>query len=240
MSQRSKGKCKYCGKEYTLGYMNRHLSSCKERKERLAAETGSKKCGYFELAVYGKYNRDYWMFIEMRETATLKDLDTFLRDIWLECCGHLSAFEIDGISYEVQSYDDFGWGEPSKSMNYQLKSVLEKGMTIDYEYDFGSSTDLMITVVNYRIGYWKKEKLTILSRNNPLELICDECGEKPAVVVCGECACEGAGLLCEDCAENHACGEEMLLDVCNSPRMGVCGYNGSAMYPDQFVPDKEK
>lgn len=237
MAQRIKGKCKYCGKEYTLSYMNRHLSSCKERQKRLAAEKGSKRCGYFQLAIYPKYNRNYWLFIEVRETATLKDVDSFLRDIWLECCGHLSAFTIDGISYEVMPAEDSFWGEPAKSMNYKLKTVLEKGMTIDYEYDFGSTTELMITVVNYRMGYLKKDKVTILSRNNPHVFICDECQSKPAVVVCTECAWEGRGFLCEDCMETHECGEEMLLDVCNSPRMGVCGYMGSDKYPDQFIPD---
>ena len=61
-------------------------------------------------------------------------------------------------------------------------------MTIDYEYDFGSTTALMITVVNYRIGYWAKEKVTILSRNNPYVFLCSQCGEKPAVSICLECA----------------------------------------------------
>ena len=239
MGQRTKGKCKYCGKEYTFSYMNKHLPACKERQKRLACETGSKKCGYFELAIYPKYNRDYWLFIEIKETATLKDLDSFLRDIWLECCGHLSAFDIYGTSYDVEPSGDSFWGEPSKSMNYRLKSLLEKGMTFGYEYDFGSTTELMITVVNYRTGVWQKEKLTILSRNNPPVLICDECGEKPATAICAMCACEGTGLLCEDCSETHPCGEEMLLNVCNSPRMGVCGYEGSDIYPDQFVPDTE-
>lgn len=240
MAQKIKGKCKYCGKEYTMSYMNRHFSDCKERKNRLAAEKGSKRCGYFQLAIYPKYNRDYWLFIEVKETATLKDVDSFLRDIWLECCGHLSAFEINDISYEVMPEQNLFWGEPAKSMNYKLKTVLEKGMTIGYQYDFGSTTELMITVVNYRIGYWNKEKLTILSRNNPPTLICDECGRKPAVAICTECSWEGTGLLCEECAKTHKCGEEMLLDVCNSPRMGVCGYMGSDTYPDQFIPDIDK
>lgn len=31
-----------------------------------------------------------------------------------------------------------------------------------------------------------------------------------------------------------------LLPVCNSPRMGVCDYCGSDIYPDQFLPDIEK
>ena len=33
--------------------------------------------------------------------------------------------------------------------------------------------------------------------------------------------------------------ENFFLPICNSPRMGVCGYEGSASYPDQFLPDDE-
>jgi hypothetical protein len=31
-----------------------------------------------------------------------------LRKIWLECCGHLSTFEIDGVRYAIDAgmYDD--------------------------------------------------------------------------------------------------------------------------------------
>ncbi len=240
MTKRTKGKCKYCGKEYTFSYMNKHLSVCEERQKKMAEETGGKECGYFELAICPRYNRDYWLFAEVKETASLKDVDRFLRDIWVECCGHLSAFNIDGVSYDVHPQEDFFWGEPAKSMNYKLKSVLQKGMTFGYEYDFGSTTELVITVVNYRTGADRKEKLIILSRNNPPELLCDECGKKPAVYICAECVYEGSGWLCEDCAKTHECGEEMLLPVCNSPRMGVCGYCGSDVYPDQFIPDKNR
>lgn len=238
MSQRTKGKCKYCGKEYTFSYMSKHMSTCEERQRILECERGNKKCGYFQLAIYSN-DKEYWMLIEMQENAILADLDSFLRDIWLECCGHLSAFNIHGINYDIMPGEDFFWGEPAKDMNYKLKAVLEKGMTFGYEYDFGSTTELKITVVDYRIGYYKKDKLTILSRNNPPVLICDECGKKTATFICTECLWEGGGLLCEDCAETHECGEDMLLDVCNSPRMGVCGYTGSKKYPDQFMSDVE-
>jgi len=37
----------------------------------------------------------------MPARATLTDLDGFLRDIWLECCGHLSAFDIGTVRYEL-------------------------------------------------------------------------------------------------------------------------------------------
>lgn len=238
MSKRTKGKCKYCGKEYTFGYMNRHLPVCEERQKRWMAEPEGKKCGYFELAVCSKYGRDHWLFVEVKETASLKELDSFLRDIWLECCGHLSAFEIKGTRYEVETGYDY-WGEPPRSMNHKLKSVLAKGMTIDYKYDFGSTTELMITAVNYRVLVDRKEKIVILSRNDPIEYLCDVCGKAPARLICSQCLWEGEGYLCEKCAGTHECGEEMLLPVCNSPRMGVCAYEGSDRYPDQFVSDAQ-
>ncbi|MCM1181460.1 MAG: plasmid pRiA4b ORF-3 family protein [Clostridium sp.] len=237
MGQRTKGKCKYCGKEYTFSYMSRHLLVCEERQKKLANETGGKECRYFELAICARYDRNYWLFVEMQETAALEDLDCFLRDIWVECCGHLSAFEMDGISYSVAPQEDFFWGRMEKSMNCKLGSVLEKGMTFGYEYDFGSTTELVITVAGDRKGIAGKEKLIILSRNNPIEFMCEECGKKSAAYICTECLYEGKGYLCEDCAKTHECGEEMLLNICNSPRMGVCGYCGSDIYPDQFVPD---
>lgn len=244
MREQTKGKCKYCGKEYTKGYMTRHLTSCKERKARIAAETGTKKYGYYELVISGTFYNSYWLIIEIREDVTLKVLDSFLRDIWLECCGHLSAFQIDGVLYDAIPPDTKSfWGPPVKSMNCKLKAVLQKGMTFTYEYDFGSSTDLTIKVQDYRVSYWKKDKLTILSRNNPPELLCDICHEKPAAFV----NAVNMQLLCEDCGipeseEMEAIEEieEMLLPVCNSPRMGVCAYEGSTVYPDQFVPDTEK
>ena len=52
---------------------------------------------------------------------------------------------------------------------------------------------------------------------------------------------------CEECLEKYENGEldeeieveesGYLLPVTNSPRMGVCGYEGSDLYPDQFEPD---
>lgn len=240
MEQKIKGKCRYCGAEYAIGYMGRHLKSCRMRQSKLSSEKGAKKCGYFLLKIYAKYDRDYWMFIEISENATLMNLDDFLRDIWLECCGHLSAFEIDDISYEVAPYDDGFYGEPAEDMNHKLKTVLRTGMTFDYDYDFGSTTELKISVEGYRIGTQKKEKLTILSRNNPPVIMCSKCGQKPAAAVHAEYMWDGDGFFCEDCIKTLDDDEqEFLLNVCNSPRMGVCAYEGSDIYPDQFVPDVE-
>lgn len=239
MKKRIKGKCKYCGQEYTFSYMSRHLSACEERQKKLMKKTIGRKRGYFELAICSKYDKNYWLFIEVKETATLKDIDDFLRDIWVECCGHLSEFDIDGVSYQSDLGGGIFWYELTESMDCKLKSVLTAGMTFSYEYDFGSTTELILKVTNYRMGIDRKEKLIILSRNNPMEFLCSKCGKKPAVYLHTDFYFENVTFLCEDCVKTDESDENMLFEVCNSPRMGVCGYCGSDVYPDQFVPDTE-
>ncbi len=213
-------------------------------------ETGKARCGYFQVSVVAKYNSDYWLMIEISENATLKDLDYFIRDIWVECCGHLSAFEIDGIQYEAYPCTTYFWDEPPKSMNHKLKNVFTVGQTATYEYDFGSTTELILRVHNYRIGARKKEKITILSRNNPLEILCSKCQKNKAQWIDSMRIYEEDPFWCEECLREMHRGEEDLdeddeipeyfLPVCNSPRMGVCAYEGSSAYPDQFQPDEDQ
>ena len=240
MSKQSKGYCKYCGKEYTRGGMLRHLSSCPKRADRLKSEAAKSVCGYFQIVITGKYDSDYWLIVEVNENSTLKELDQFLRDIWLECCGHLSAFEIRGVRYEISPDNDWGWGTPAKSMNYKLRNILSIGEKFSYEYDFGSTTDLILNIHSYRTGgKHPKEKIVILSRNNPPEIFCNQCGVNKAQWINPFEIYKGNPFWCDECLEKTGNEEmECLLPVCNSQRMGVCGYEGSVYYPDQFEPDK--
>jgi len=155
-----------------------------------------------------------------------------LRDIWLECCGHLSSFNIAGERYESHPQATSGWGIKDKGMTSKLTDVIAPGMVFEHEYDYGSTTTLTISVLEHRKGPAKKEKITVISRNHPVQHVCDECDEKTASMICLECAYEGAGFLCDDCQADHACGDEMLSPLYNSPRSGVCGYEGSVKYPD--------
>ncbi len=257
MATQTKGFCKYCGKEYAKSGMVRHLSSCKARKAKLEKAAEKTKCGYFQVIISDKYNKDYWLIVEINENATLIDLDQFIRDIWVECCGHLSAFEIDGVSYESMP-GDFFWGEPPEDMHHQLKKIFKVGQTIGYEYDFGSTTKLVLKVQDYYIVGRKKEKITLLSRNNPIKILCSQCGKNEATWVDSQRLYEEAPFWCEECMRERAKegidpeelddwdedlvnGDEfyeMLLPVCNSPRMGICGYEGSEEYSNQFVPDE--
>lgn len=244
MTKQTKGLCKYCGKEYTRTGMLRHLTACKEKAIRF--EQAKEKMKYYELILYGKYDKDYWLIIKISENATLNDLDQFIRDIWVECCGHLSAFEIDDQRYEKMPDRDIYWGRSPKSMNYKLKNILQQGMDLNYEYDFGSTTELIISVKDYYEAPKEKEQITILSRNNAPVFICSVCEKNEAAWINTERYYDRMSFLCNECLEKIDEGEEIdvnpdyLLPICNSPRMGTCGYEGSQYYPDQFEPDKNE
>ena len=68
-------------------------------------------------------------------------LDRFLRDTWLECCGHLSAFEIGGIRYAVDAGLDNEGDMGEKSMRMQLDKVFSPGQSSSYEYDYGTTIE---------------------------------------------------------------------------------------------------
>ena len=190
-------------------------------------KTENGKARILHMVVQGRYSPEYWMHLEVVANAKLKVLDSFLRGIWLECCGHLSAFTIGGIRYnsdldkESLFYSDF----KDKSMNCKIGSVLGTGMKFIHEYDFGTTTELSLKVASERIGKPVNEPVQIMARNDPPKIACMVCGEV-ATQVCAQCIYDGEGWLCNKCGKKHKCDEDMLLPVVNSPRVGVCGYTG--------------
>jgi hypothetical protein len=219
----SNGKCSLCGGVFDKAAMTSHLKSCirkQDAAEAATAQKGAQRKPVFHLSVEGRYLPEYWMHLEVPADATLDTLDRFLRDTWLECCGHMSAFEIQGARYSVEPMD-FDDGD----MNVKLKDVLAPGMKFYHAYDFGSTTHVTLKVVAERESEITSRHIKVLARNGPPVIPCSRCGA-PAVKVCAECVYSGEGWLCEKCAGAHECGDEMLLPVVNSPRVGVCGYTG--------------
>jgi len=115
-------------------------------------------------------------------------------------------------------------------MKCKAKEALYQGLVLEYEYDFGSSTKLNITVMDeYPVKADKK--IVLLSRNEPLKIMCSICGIVPATQICTACMFDGSAEFCDKCAKKHAKKCEDFADyasmpIVNSPRMGVCGYTG--------------
>jgi hypothetical protein len=230
----TQGTCQLCHGTFAKAAMTRHLAKCLENEaaaQPAAGKAKAKKTRLFHLVVQGRYNPQYWLHLEVPATARLRDLDDFLRDLWLECCDHLSAFRIEGTSYSVQPLDDvfagpFGGGFTELDMNVQVGKVFRPGLTFTYEYDFGSTTELALKVVSEREGeVAKKGAVRLLARNEPPLIPCGKCGQ-PATLVDTESAWEEEGWLCHRCADVEEDWEEGFLPVVNSPRVGVCGYTG--------------
>jgi hypothetical protein len=114
----SRGVCRFCQGEFAKNKITQHLKSCKARFAHNAEHNGQEQ-RLLHLLVEGKYRPEYWMHLEVPAVATLSDLDDFLRTIWLECCGHLSDFTIDGVSYA--SFPDDSW-----IMSFSEQDLLEE------------------------------------------------------------------------------------------------------------------
>jgi len=119
--QISKGTCTFCHGEFSKASMTRHLESC-EQRVAIQAEARShqqaQKTRAFHLVVEGYRLPMYWMHLEVSAGTTLATLDHFLRDTWLECCGHLSAFTIGGVRYSVDAAI-YEWDMAAKICKYR-------------------------------------------------------------------------------------------------------------------------
>ncbi|HEV3262857.1 MAG TPA: hypothetical protein VG013_38840 [Gemmataceae bacterium] len=221
----SQGTCHLCQGTFSKATMSRHLAKCIPAHladQPPSDEAASTKAKLFHLVVQGKDASVYWLHVDIPATAALADLDQFLRHIWLECCGHLSAFTIQGTIYSVMSHD----GMADQDMNVRVGELFRPGLAFTHEYDFGSTTMLTLKVVSEREGpVAKQQAVRLLARNAPPLIPCASCGQ-PATGIVMEEAWTPDGWQCAQCLKKHDYHEEQVLPVVNSPRTGVCGYTG--------------
>ncbi len=224
--QKTNGTCAICVASFSKSAMKKHLESCIQKHHfgKPSAYPVPVETKLFTILAEGSFFHEYWMYLEVPANSMLKKLDNFLRDTWVECCGHLSQFIIEDRRY-VSELDEYFKELNDKSMNYILENVLSVGKKFSYEYDFGSPTSLDLKVLSERVVEDSDSTVSLLARNEQPQVTCGSC-EKIATYICRQCGCTDEGWVCDDCALIHECGEEMLLPVVNSPRVGLCGYTG--------------
>jgi hypothetical protein len=202
----------------------RHLAACTKRQEAIQAadQKRGKEQALYHLQVQDAWDSDYWLHLEMKGSATLEDLDDYLRAIWLECCGHLSRFSVGG------------WRGDDIPMKVRAEWVFEPGVELTCIYDFGTSSELLIKMAGVREGKpLTAHPITLMARNDPPEVLCVEC-DQSASWLCLECLyeLEEPGTLCDQHAESHAHHDYgPPVPLVNSPRVGMCGYVGPAEPP---------
>lgn len=218
MSQKEKiesvGKCFSCEELVTVSRIGTHLAKHLVEVQKKTTEPTKQ---FNHIVVTGEFQKEMFLQLLVDSKETLDLLDSFLRDIWLECCGHMSAFR--------NKYDEI-------EIDEKVGEVFLANDKISYLYDFGSSTYLKIKALKtYNLPYLDDDVI-LLSRNEPLKLICETCNDATAVVMCAICYGEN-GLLsfCKKCAKKHGKDCDDFADyaevaIVNSPRCGECGYEG--------------
>jgi hypothetical protein len=249
----TEGKCIFCEEIFPSTKISRHLQ---DHLKKFITESPKDKSYLVKVEEDPRCRKDspYFLYLWVDKALLMDGIDSLLRGIWLECCGHMSRFSypqgnkrnkmIEQAIIErilTKGLDNWadGWSEETIdediSMDDEAGNILYKGLKLRYEYDFGSSTYLVLNVINeYPVKV--KEGIVLLSRNEPLELLCHTCKTEPATQICVIHSWNEDSLFCDKCAKKHAkkCPdfeEYSALPVVNSPRMGVCGYNGG--YIDQ-------
>lgn len=205
----SRGTCLFCAGELSKSAMSRHLAAC-ARRRRGTTE-------WLPVVVEGIWAPAYWLHLEVKPDAPLGAIDAFLRETWLECCGHLSSFEIGDRRFESDLEDV----EPgaAEGMEIPVAEAFAPGATARYVYDFGSSTELRLRALAPRLGASARVPVRLVARNTAPSIQCSR-GDGDALHVCAGCG----DPVCGKCAPRHRCGPEMLLPVVNSPRVGTCAY----------------
>jgi hypothetical protein len=183
--------------------MTQHLTSC---LGDLPTGNGS---SLVHLRIDATHRPDYWLHLAVEETTSLDALDEFLRDLWLECCGHMSAFTFDDVEYTKPYTEDEAVatvGVDRRPMDEPLSRVVkttatdqDRNQVFKHEYDLGTTTELTVQVVNTVdknllgadildvVGNVpQRDGIYVLARNESPEIKCGECGS-PATVVCQEC-----------------------------------------------------
>lgn len=155
--------------------------------------------------------------LEVRGSAKLEKLDHCLREIWLECCGHLSHFAFDGWQDE----------------EFDLKSagtVFDTNAPLTHLYDYGTtSTTWIYAVGKRRSNPTTRHSIALMARNLQPQMECMVWHE-PASLLCEEYLIEKNvwSTRCEK-HEHDNYGDPIAL--VNSPRLRMFGYTGPAEPP---------
>ncbi len=137
--------------------------------------------------------RRHWLELGVRSDATLNELDRFLRGVWLECCGHISHFEILGVVYSTMAPmpGEKGLFEPMderearwRHMVSAINATVPSSTRLRHEFDYGAPTNLVLEHVAtfeglvqtlFPLQPWHGGKIVVLARNHPLQS-CLNCG----------------------------------------------------------------
>jgi hypothetical protein len=196
-----KVECEYCHKKFGCRIIFDHYGECLKNLHK-------EKSGYFvRFFSHGIRGDVYFIYVCIGLNCKFSDIDEFLKKIWCECCGHMSEFNLfeNGVG---------PIGEVKKTFKLSKYKIDDR---FEYQYDMGSTTTIYFEILDKFTGKEKTSEIEILKRNEIPKIICENC-DNEAKYYDGE----NDEFVCEDCSKEIE--EDTRLNIVNSPRTGVCGY----------------
>ena len=202
-AENSPGWCHLCGNVIRAAAAAAHTTSCvmdAVRSRYIARDVDERYARSKPIMLWVRSEqRRHWMMLVVQPTTSLRQLDGFLRDTWLECCGHMSHFGIGDVQYSAcvpgpgdPPMFDADLAEPDqRHMVHTVEETITTGQRFRHEFDYGDTTCLdleCVATLPVPYGYLPEfinppeaatghcdNFITIVARNQPLEH-CFTCG----------------------------------------------------------------
>ena len=200
----SPGWCHICGDDIRADDATAHTQTCimyKAQRKYTVRKMDKRYARSMPIMIWVRSEQlQHWMVLAVQPTTSLRQLDQFLRDEWLECCGHMSHFKIGQTQYsncvpgpgDAPNFDNDLAEDNEQHTVHTLEETTKHGQRFNYEFDYGDTTCLNLENVatlpipyNYvpefinppkEAEYYAEQFITVMARNRPLER-CFKCGE---------------------------------------------------------------
>ena len=146
------GICNVCQMTLFGNEARSHIARCVEARYGIRGTRDALKGRSRTVHIsVGSPDRPHWMELGVRADTTLREFDRFLRSVWLECCGHLSHFDIGGVVYSMmvpRPQDDFEFWpmdeqeEQWRHMGRTVGTAIRPATWFEHQFDYGTTTDL--------------------------------------------------------------------------------------------------
>ena len=208
------GQCLICRGSYTATGMTSHM------KRHILEAGGDRR--YYVIRIDAGQGSPFWMYVQVKGSSTLQDMDIFLRDVWLECCQHASSFTIDNRTYHMPD------------MDIPICDVLHELTSFVHQYD---TTTLRLGVIRISSRLFAEpsladgrlnpalagHKVSVLAIHDTVQFRCRYC-QRPSSMVCTGFIMNGEGVICPQCVQQYGYDISKMRRALQSPRVGQCRY----------------
>lgn len=193
-----KVECDYCKKKFGCKLIIYHYEECIIKKH---INDSGFILRFFSHGIFGNI---YFIYAIVGLKCDFMHIDSFLRKKWCECCNHLSFFTNLKNNEKIS--------KTKKIIEFDI------GDKFIYKYDMGSTTTIYCEILGKMEGIDRNNKINILKQNDKQYIICSNCNKKYSEYIIDNEA------YCKKCVSKIDDETDIMLNIVNSPRTGICGY----------------